>query len=92
MDDFNVEADKNAEAVLGKLLSGGDFSALASEYNLIEELKNNNGDLGWVTETDNPSAVAQVRNWEVGEFSQAKMSATEQELSEERDAVQHLLP
>jgi len=33
-----------------------------------------------------------VQDVEVGEFSQAKMTATEQELSEERDAVQHLLP
>ncbi len=33
-----------------------------------------------------------VQGVEVGEFSQAKMKATEQELTEERDAVQHLLP
>ena len=33
-----------------------------------------------------------VQGVEVGEFSQAKMAATEQELVEERDAVQHLLP
>jgi malate dehydrogenase len=33
-----------------------------------------------------------VQDVQVGEFSQAKMSATEQELIEERDAVQHLLP
>jgi len=33
-----------------------------------------------------------VQGVEVGEFSQAKMSATEQELAEERDAVAHLLP
>jgi malate dehydrogenase len=33
-----------------------------------------------------------VQGVEVGEFSQAKMSATEQELTEERDAVKHLLP
>lgn len=32
-----------------------------------------------------------VQNVEVGEFSRAKMSATEQELIEERDAVAHLL-
>jgi malate dehydrogenase len=29
---------------------------------------------------------------EVGAFSRTRMSATEQELAEERDAVQHLLP
>jgi malate dehydrogenase len=33
-----------------------------------------------------------VQGADVGEFSQAKMAATEQELVEERDAVQHLLP
>ncbi|MEH6570558.1 MAG: malate dehydrogenase [Halioglobus sp.] len=33
-----------------------------------------------------------VQGVDVGEFSQAKMTATQQELTEERDAVQHLLP
>ncbi len=33
-----------------------------------------------------------VQDATVGEFSQSKMSATEQELIEERDAVKHLLP
>ena len=33
-----------------------------------------------------------VQGVEIGEFSQGKMKATEQELCEERDAVQHLLP
>lgn len=33
-----------------------------------------------------------VQGLEINDFSRAKMSATEQELAEERDAVQHLLP
>ena len=33
-----------------------------------------------------------VQDVEVGPFSQTRMEATEQELTEERDAVQHLLP
>lgn len=33
-----------------------------------------------------------VQGLEINEFSRAKMTATEQELKEERDAVQHLLP
>ncbi|HEY7775194.1 MAG TPA: malate dehydrogenase [Kineobactrum sp.] len=33
-----------------------------------------------------------VQGAEVGDFSRARMQATEQELTEERDAVQHLLP
>ena len=33
-----------------------------------------------------------VQGLEVGDFSQGRMDATQQELTEERDAVQHLLP
>jgi malate dehydrogenase len=33
-----------------------------------------------------------VQGLEINEFSRGKMTATEQELTEERDAVQHLLP
>ena len=33
-----------------------------------------------------------VQGLKIGEFSQAKMKATEQELAEERDGVKHLLP
>jgi len=33
-----------------------------------------------------------VQDADIGEFSRARMTATEQELSEERDAVAHLLP
>jgi malate dehydrogenase len=33
-----------------------------------------------------------VQDADIGEFSRAKMTATEQELNEERDAVAHLLP
>ena len=33
-----------------------------------------------------------VQGVEISEFSQTRMKATEQELTEERDAVSHLLP
>jgi malate dehydrogenase len=33
-----------------------------------------------------------VQGVEIGEFSRTRMSSTEKELAEERDAVQHLLP
>jgi malate dehydrogenase len=33
-----------------------------------------------------------VQGLAIGDFSQARMAATEQELTEERDAVKHLLP
>jgi malate dehydrogenase len=33
-----------------------------------------------------------VQGLEINDFSRAKMTATETELAEERDAVQHLLP
>jgi malate dehydrogenase len=33
-----------------------------------------------------------VQGLEINDFSRAKMTATQEELTEERDAVQHLLP
>ena len=33
-----------------------------------------------------------VRDLEINDFSRDRMTATEQELAEERDAVKHLLP
>jgi malate dehydrogenase len=33
-----------------------------------------------------------VQGLDINEFSRGKMEATENELAEERDAVQHLLP
>lgn len=69
IEDFNKESDKKAEEALGKLISGGDFGVLASEYSDDEISKNNNGDLGWITEQNNPEIVNIAKNFEKGNFT-----------------------
>jgi preprotein translocase subunit SecD len=60
LEKFNSEAKKKAELVLGKLLSGGDFTALAKSYSEDEKTKQNGGDLGWITTTEQPDIMAIV--------------------------------
>jgi preprotein translocase subunit SecD len=66
LDEFNKTAEKKAEDVLGKVISGGDFSALAKEFSEDENTKANGGDLGWVVEKDNPEIVALAKDLTVG--------------------------
>ena len=53
LDDYNKQAEKKATEVLGKVISGGDFTALAKQYSEDTTAKDNGGDLGWITEKDN---------------------------------------
>jgi protein-export membrane protein SecD len=53
LNQFNMSTEKRAEEILGKVLSGGDFSALAKEFSEDSATKDNGGDLGWITEKDN---------------------------------------
>ncbi len=55
---FNKDAQKRAESVLGKLLSNGDFAALAKEFSEDKTTKDNGGDLGWVAAKDNADLAA----------------------------------
>jgi protein-export membrane protein SecD len=68
IEDFNKEADKRAEDVLGKLLSGGDFGAIAKEYS-DDESAENNGDLGWVSKSERPDLANLIDSLEVGEHT-----------------------
>ncbi len=67
LEEFNQQAKEHAERVLGKVLSGGDFNALAKEYSQDESAQENSGDLGWVTEISNPELVGIAKGLEVGE-------------------------
>jgi len=53
LNDYNAAAEKRATEVLGKVISGGDFKALAAAYSEDTKTKDNGGDLGWITEKDN---------------------------------------
>ena len=69
MDEYNAEAEKRAEEVLGKLLSGGDFDALTKEYSDDQNTKETGGDLGWITEKEAPQIIAKIKDFEIGQTS-----------------------
>ncbi|OIO08751.1 protein-export membrane protein SecD [Candidatus Falkowbacteria bacterium CG1_02_37_44] len=62
----NQEAEKKAEEILGKAISGGDFTALVGEFSNDDAAKANGGDLGWVTENDNQAIVSQIKGLDKG--------------------------
>jgi len=67
VDDYNKTAETKAETVLGKILSSGDFDALAKEYSEDETTKEAGGDLGWITEQDNHEIVSLIKPLKIGE-------------------------
>lgn len=70
LNDFNIAAEKQAEEVLGKVLSGGDFAALAEDYNQDENTKESKGDFGWIAEKDNSEIFNLAKNIEPGKTSE----------------------
>lgn len=76
IDNYNKDIEKKAEGVLGKLLSGGDFGALAKENTEEEGMKEKGGDLGWIMEKDNEDAVNAVKNFKPGEFTKDLVSTS----------------
>ncbi|MEI6597121.1 MAG: peptidylprolyl isomerase [bacterium] len=69
LEDFNKAAEKSATEILGKVISGGDFKALASAYSQDEKTKAAGGDLGYITEKDNPEIYNLAKNIAVGKTS-----------------------
>lgn len=69
LEEFNQAAEKKAGEVLGKIISGGDFAALAKEFSEDENTKENGGDLGWITELDNPEIFNLAKEINIGQTS-----------------------
>jgi preprotein translocase subunit SecD len=67
--DDNKAVAKKATDVLGKLLSGGDFTALAKQYSDEQGAKDSGGDLGWITESTNPDVIDKVKSFKNGDFT-----------------------
>ncbi len=67
MDKFNADAKEKAIDVLGKVVSGGDFSALAKDFSQDKSTKDNGGNLGWMTEAQNKQIIDVVKNFDIGE-------------------------
>lgn len=69
LNDYNQAVEKLAAEVLGKVISGGDFKALAEGYSQDENTKALGGDLGYITEKDNQEVYNLAKNIEVGKTS-----------------------
>lgn len=72
LDEYNKAAEARSKEVLGKLQKGGDFSELAKQYSEDEKTRANGGDLGWVTEQDQPIAVDLAKDLKQGQISKAE--------------------
>lgn len=68
MQQANQEAERRAEDILGKAMSGGDLQALAEDLPQSEEASQESGDLGWVTAGQYPQVVEDVKDLEPGEL------------------------
>ncbi|MBU0637055.1 MAG: protein translocase subunit SecD [Patescibacteria group bacterium] len=66
LNDFNKSAEQRAEEALGKVMSGGDFGALAKQFSEDEKTKDNNGDLGWINSENNYKLAEASRKILVG--------------------------
>jgi len=67
IDVYNKMAESKAQEVFGNVLSGGDFAALATKYSEDTATKASGGDLGWITEADNPEIAALIKSLKPGE-------------------------
>ncbi|MEK7172849.1 MAG: protein translocase subunit SecD [Patescibacteria group bacterium] len=69
LDVFNKLAEQQAEKVLGKVMSGGDFFALAKQFSQDEKTKDTGGDLGWINSQNNSQIAELAKNITVGKTS-----------------------
>ena len=76
MADYNKNAQAKAQDVLGKLLSNGDFAALAKTYSEDDATKNNGGDMGWVAAKDNPDLAKAAEQVGIGKTSRDLSTTT----------------
>ncbi|MCX6792842.1 MAG: protein translocase subunit SecD [Candidatus Falkowbacteria bacterium] len=75
--DFNKKAETKAQDVLGKLLSGGDFSALAKAFSEDTTTKDNGGSLDWVAKKDNADLAKAAEAVGVGKTSKDLIKTSE---------------
>jgi parvulin-like peptidyl-prolyl isomerase len=64
-----VDTEATANEVLDRLRAGQDFSTLAGEYSVIEDVKNAQGDIGWVPRGLFPDLDDVIFNLGIGNVS-----------------------
>lgn len=74
---YNKKAQEKATDVLGKLLSGGDFGALAKQFSEDVDTKDKGGDLGWIAKNDNPDLAKAAEIVGIGKTSKDLITAAD---------------
>lgn len=69
MDKFNNGAKAKATDVLGKLIKGGDFGAIAKQFSEDPDTKDKGGDLGWVPSNEDQELAKVGEKLKAGEIS-----------------------
>jgi protein-export membrane protein SecD len=64
---YNKKAETKAGDVLGKVLSGGNFSELAKTFSEDENTKPTGGSLSWMSSKENPELIAIAEKLAVGQ-------------------------
>ena len=65
-----MDDEATAQEVYAKLQAGEDFAALAAQYSIDEQTKDNGGDLGWFTQEIMAPDIGQAAaSLQPGEFS-----------------------
>lgn len=66
---FNKQANKKAEDTLGKLIKGGDFSAIAKNVSEDKDSASKGGEMGWISSNDYPELTAAAAKLQKGQMS-----------------------
>lgn len=69
MNKFNEAARVKATDVLGKLIKGGDFGAIAKQFSEDKDTKDKGGELGWITSDQDEALTKILSKMKPGEIS-----------------------
>jgi parvulin-like peptidyl-prolyl isomerase len=69
MNKFNDAARVKATDVLGKLIKGGDFGAIAKQFSEDKDTKDKGGELGWITSDQDEALTKILSKMKPGEIS-----------------------
>ncbi len=69
MTDYNAQSQQKATAILGKLISGGDFAAMARQYSEDDTTQAKGGELGFINLDNYPGIAKAVQSTPINSFS-----------------------
>ena len=70
METSNAEALVKAEEALNKIKDGSDFIEVSKDYSTDENIKIAEGNLGYITNEDDPRIISLIEGFEIGDYSE----------------------